>query len=69
MFYIKISQVILEILPIRWLLGTKLKHSGARYLLPVFDDTDQKSVFSVSVAHPKEIMVLSNMPLRTLNDT
>ncbi|XP_076675185.1 aminopeptidase N isoform X1 [Andrena cerasifolii] len=53
----------------RWLMGTKLKQSGARYLLPVFDDTDQKSVFSVSVARPKEIKVLSNMPLRTLKDT
>ncbi|KZC13130.1 Thyrotropin-releasing hormone-degrading ectoenzyme [Dufourea novaeangliae] len=53
----------------RWLMGTKLKRFGARYLLPVFDDTDQKVVFSVSVARPKEMSVLSNMPLRTLRDT
>ncbi|CAL7933659.1 unnamed protein product [Xylocopa violacea] len=52
----------------RWLMGTKLRYSGARHLFPVFDDTVQKSVFSVSVARPKEMRVLSNMPLRTLRD-
>ncbi|XP_076226319.1 thyrotropin-releasing hormone-degrading ectoenzyme isoform X1 [Nomia melanderi] len=53
----------------QWLMGTKLRRFGAKYLLPVFDDSDQKVVFSVSVVHPKELNVLSNMPLRTLRDT
>nr|XP_033335062.1 thyrotropin-releasing hormone-degrading ectoenzyme-like isoform X1 [Megalopta genalis] len=53
----------------QWLMGTKLKRFGAKYLLPVFDDSDQKVVFSVSVIHPKQIFVLSNMPLRTSKDT
>ncbi|XP_043515898.1 aminopeptidase N-like [Frieseomelitta varia] len=51
-----------------WLMGTKLKHCGARCLFPVFDDATYKSVFSVSIARPKEMTVLSNMPLRTLRD-
>ena len=50
-------------------MGTRLKESGARCLFPVFDDTVNKSVISVSVARPKEMTVLSNMPLRTLRDT
>ena len=53
---------------IRWLMGTRLKHCGARCLFPVFDDATYKSVFSVSIARPKEMTVLSNMPLRTLRD-
>ncbi|XP_033365895.1 thyrotropin-releasing hormone-degrading ectoenzyme-like isoform X1 [Bombus vosnesenskii] len=53
----------------KWLMGTKLKESGARCLFPVFDDTVNKSVISVSVARPKEMTVLSNMPLRSLRDT
>ncbi|KAG9434300.1 thyrotropin-releasing hormone-degrading ectoenzyme isoform X1 [Apis mellifera carnica] len=52
----------------RWLMGTRLKHSGARCLFPVFDDTVHKSVFSVSITRSKEMIVLSNMPLRTLRD-
>ncbi|XP_076764436.1 thyrotropin-releasing hormone-degrading ectoenzyme isoform X2 [Xylocopa sonorina] len=52
----------------RWLMGTNLRYSGARHLFPVFDDTMQKSVFSVSVARPKETRALSNMPVRTLRD-
>ncbi|XP_017797944.1 PREDICTED: aminopeptidase N-like [Habropoda laboriosa] len=52
----------------KWLMGTKLKHSGARYLFPVFDDTKHKSIFSLSVTHPEEMRVLSNMPLRSLWD-
>ncbi|XP_076648380.1 thyrotropin-releasing hormone-degrading ectoenzyme isoform X2 [Halictus rubicundus] len=53
----------------QWLMGTKLKRFGAKHLLPVFDDTDQKVPFYVSVTHPKELSVLSNMPLRTSRDT
>ncbi|XP_061932961.1 uncharacterized protein LOC107993193 isoform X4 [Apis cerana] len=52
----------------RWLMGTKLKQSGARCLFPVFGDTVHKSVFSVSITRSKEMIVLSNMPLRTLRD-
>ncbi|XP_017760660.1 PREDICTED: thyrotropin-releasing hormone-degrading ectoenzyme-like [Eufriesea mexicana] len=52
----------------KWLMGTKLKRSGARCLFPVFDDTVHKSVFSVFVARPKEMTVLSNMPPRSLWD-
>ncbi|CAK9832931.1 Thyrotropin-releasing hormone-degrading ectoenzyme [Anthophora retusa] len=49
----------------KWLMGTKLRRSGARYLFPVFDDTEHKSIFSVSVAHSEETRVLSNMPLKS----
>ncbi|XP_026673988.1 thyrotropin-releasing hormone-degrading ectoenzyme-like isoform X2 [Ceratina calcarata] len=52
-----------------WLMGTRLRHSGAKYLFPVFDDTVHKSVFSVSVARSKETRVLTNMPSSTLRDT
>ncbi|XP_076290267.1 thyrotropin-releasing hormone-degrading ectoenzyme isoform X2 [Lasioglossum baleicum] len=52
----------------QWLMGTKLKRFGAKHLLPVFEDSDQKVPFYVSVTHPKEMNVLSNMPLRTSRD-
>ncbi|XP_054015941.1 uncharacterized protein LOC128896599 [Hylaeus anthracinus] len=53
----------------KWLLGTKLKRSDARYLFPVFEDADYKSVFSVSIARSTEMRALSNMPLMVTNDT
>ncbi|CAK9797807.1 Thyrotropin-releasing hormone-degrading ectoenzyme [Anthophora plagiata] len=52
----------------KWLIGTKLRRLGARYLFPVFDDTEHKSIFSVSVAHSEETRVLSNMPLKSSRD-
>nr|XP_012138974.1 PREDICTED: thyrotropin-releasing hormone-degrading ectoenzyme-like isoform X1 [Megachile rotundata] len=52
----------------KWLMGTRLKRSGARYLFPLFDTTLHKSIFSVSIIHSKETKALSNMPLRTLRD-
>ncbi|XP_053977131.1 thyrotropin-releasing hormone-degrading ectoenzyme-like isoform X2 [Hylaeus volcanicus] len=53
----------------KWLLGTKLKRSDARYLFPVFEDADYKSVFSVSIVRSTEMRALSNMPLMVTNDT
>ncbi|XP_076633175.1 aminopeptidase N [Colletes latitarsis] len=52
----------------KWLMGTKLKRFDARYLFPVFDEADHKSIFSISVARSKETRVLSNMPLKALKD-
>lgn len=53
----------------RSLTGVQLKPVGASHLLPLFDDVSLKAVFSVSVARPRDARVLSNMPLRTSQNT
>ncbi|XP_025986901.1 thyrotropin-releasing hormone-degrading ectoenzyme isoform X2 [Solenopsis invicta] len=53
----------------RSLIGTRLKPVGTSRLLPVFDDVNLKAVFSVSTVRPREIRVLSNMPLNVSKDT
>ncbi|XP_018354185.1 PREDICTED: thyrotropin-releasing hormone-degrading ectoenzyme-like [Trachymyrmex septentrionalis] len=50
------------------LIGTRLKPVRASHLLPIFDDVKLKAVFSMSVVHPHEVRVLSNMPLNISKD-
>lgn len=53
----------------RLLMATQLKPTDVRRLFPVFDDMKFKARFSLSMSHPKEMRVLSNMPLEMSNDS
>nr|ARK20032.1 thyrotropin-releasing hormone-degrading ectoenzyme [Ampulex compressa] len=53
----------------QWLLATQANFMDVARFVPVFDDMKSKSLFSLSVEHPKGIKVLSNMPLKTSRDT
>lgn len=53
----------------RWLMATQLKPMNSHRLFPIFDDMKFKARFSLSVSRPREMRVLSNMPLKTSNDS
>ncbi|XP_015186361.1 PREDICTED: aminopeptidase N-like isoform X2 [Polistes dominula] len=51
------------------MMGTLLKTAGScSHLFPLFDELYLKAVFSLTVERPKEMKVLSNMPLRSTKD-
>lgn len=52
----------------RWTLGTLWKPSGTRRVFPHFEGGHRRASFSLSVERPKEMRVLSNMPLRSTKD-
>nr|XP_050853788.1 aminopeptidase N-like isoform X2 [Vespula vulgaris] len=51
------------------MMGTLLKTAEASRLFPLFDEIYLRAIFSLSVERPKEMRVLSNMPLRSTKDT
>ncbi|XP_043476026.1 thyrotropin-releasing hormone-degrading ectoenzyme-like isoform X1 [Leptopilina heterotoma] len=53
----------------RWLMATQVKPTFARRLFPVFDDMNFKAHFSLSVSRPKDMKILSNMPLKISEDS
>ncbi|XP_046823563.1 aminopeptidase N-like isoform X2 [Vespa crabro] len=50
------------------MMGTLLKTAEASRLFPLFDEIYLRAIFSLSVERPKEMRVLSNMPLRSTKD-
>ncbi|XP_057333154.1 thyrotropin-releasing hormone-degrading ectoenzyme-like isoform X2 [Microplitis mediator] len=48
----------------RWLMASRLKPINARRLFPLFDDVRLKARFTLSVAHPIGMTLLSNTPVK-----
>lgn len=49
----------------RWFAATQLSPSNARQVFPCFDEPSLKATFEISVARPRHLSALSNMPVKT----
>lgn len=49
---------------LRWLMASRLKPINARRLFPLFDDVRLKARFTLSIAHPIGMTLLSNTPVK-----
>lgn len=62
--YIKTLKFKIFFFLIRWLAVSKFEGPYARSAFPCYDEPALKAVFNISIVKPKDLIVLSNMPIK-----